>query len=65
VEASGAQQSDGVFIEHDCIIGEPFQAGVIGVAPAQENRHGFFPPLIPGWPSGIARLDSPQPGDGD
>ena len=63
VEANGAQQGDGVFIEHDCILGEPFMTGTIGVALSQENRHGFYPPLIPGWPYGIARLASPPSGD--
>jgi hypothetical protein len=63
VEANGAQQGDGVFIEHDCILGEPFMTGTIGVAPSQENRHGFYPPLIPERPYSMARLVSPPSGD--
>jgi hypothetical protein len=58
VQASGGQQGDGLFVEHDCIIGEPFQAGMISTAPDVQLRHGFAPPRLPDWPIGIARAET-------
>lgn len=58
VQASGDTQTDpGAVIENSSIIGEPLEAGAPASAGTAIVRHGFAPPIPPGWPSGVARVE--------
>jgi hypothetical protein len=58
--SGGAQTAMAGFIEHSVILGEPFQAGSVATGGPVELRHGFLPPIPPGWPVGIAQAAIPQ-----
>lgn len=62
VLVSGTAQDDvSGLIENAAIVGEPLQAGVISTGGATALRHGFTPPIIPGWPTGIAQVTVAHP----
>ena len=53
--SGGAQTDISGLIENSVIIGEPFQAGSVATGGTVVLRHGFLPPIPPGWPVGIAK----------
>jgi hypothetical protein len=59
--AGGAQEDASGLIENSAVLGEPYAAGVQSSAGAAEVRHGFAPPIPPGWPSGLAQVPAGAP----